>query len=60
MKVKKIDISESELLEKINERRKARETKEWATADKIRNELAEKGTILEDKKDVTTWKIRAG
>ncbi|GBD97096.1 MAG TPA: cysteine--tRNA ligase [Nitrospirae bacterium] len=60
MKVKKIDISESELQEKINERRKARETKEWATADKIRNELAEKGIILEDKKDVTTWKIRAG
>ena len=60
MKVKKIDLSEIELQEKIDERQRARETKDWATADKIRNELAGKGIILEDKKDGTTWKIRAG
>ncbi len=60
MKVKKIDISESRLNEKIDERQRARETKDWATADKIRDELAEKGIILEDKKEGTTWKIKAG
>ncbi len=60
MKVKKIDLSESDLEDKILERQKAREAKEWAAADRIRDELAEKGVILEDKKDGTAWKIRAG
>lgn len=60
MKVKKIDLSESDLQEEINERQKARENKDWAAADNIRNSLAEKGVILEDKKDGTAWKIRVG
>jgi cysteinyl-tRNA synthetase len=29
-------------------------------ADRIRKELEEKGIILEDKKDKTTWKIKIG
>ncbi len=60
MKVKKIGLTEGELQEKILQRQKARDTKDWATADKIRNELSEQGIILEDKKDGTAWKIRAG
>ncbi|MEW6601876.1 MAG: DALR domain-containing protein, partial [Nitrospirota bacterium] len=60
MKVKKIDLSESDLQEKINERQRARENKDWAAADRVRNLLAEKGIILEDKKDGTAWKIRVG
>ena len=32
----------------INEREKARKNKDWATADKIRKELQEKGIIIED------------
>jgi cysteinyl-tRNA synthetase len=60
MKVKHIDLTEDELQEKIKERQKAREEKDWTAADKIRNELAGKGIILEDKKDGTTWKIKVG
>jgi cysteinyl-tRNA synthetase len=60
MKVKKITISEDELQRKIQERQQARSRKDWATADGIRNELAEKGIILEDKKDKTTWRVKIG
>ncbi len=60
MKVKNIGLSEGELQEKILRRQKAREAKDWATADRIRNELSAQGIILEDKKDGTVWKIRAG
>ncbi len=59
-KVKNIDLSEDDILGKINQRREAREKKEWAAADDIRNELAEKGIILEDKKDETIWKVKVG
>jgi cysteinyl-tRNA synthetase len=60
MKVKKIKLSESDLEDKINERQKARENKDWAAADTIRNELAGRGILLEDKQDGTRWKIKAG
>jgi len=60
MKVKKIALSERDLQEKINERQKARENKDWAAADNIRNALSEKGIILEDTKDGTAWKIKVG
>jgi cysteinyl-tRNA synthetase len=60
MKVKKIDLSESDLHDRISERQQARENKDWAAADSIRNELAAKGIILEDKKDETAWKIKVG
>jgi cysteinyl-tRNA synthetase len=60
MKVKKIEIPEEALLEKIAEREGARRGKDWASADNIRKELDEKGIILEDKKDGTSWKIKVG
>lgn len=60
MRVKKIALSESDLQEKINERQRARENKDWKAADNVRNALAEKGIILEDKKDGTAWKIKVG
>ena len=60
MKVKKIDLSERDLQYRIRERQKAREAKDWAAADRIRGELVEKGIILEDKKDVTSWKVKVG
>jgi cysteinyl-tRNA synthetase len=57
MVVKEINLSEEAILQKITERKKARDTKDWAEADRIRNELEEKGIILEDKKDGTRWKV---
>lgn len=43
--------------EKINERREAKINKNYELADKIRNELLEKGIILKDTKDGTTYEI---
>lgn len=41
----------------IQLRAQARQNKEWATADTIRNELKELGVVLEDRPDGTIWKI---
>ena len=45
-----------ELKQLIHERENARKEKDFARADKIRNELREKGIILEDTKDGVRWK----
>ena len=58
MKTRKVGLGEDDILFRIEERRRAREAKDWASADRIRNELEEKGIILEDKKDGTGWKVR--
>jgi len=60
MKVKKIDLSEEDLLRKIDQREDARKNKDWSAADDIRNELADMNIVLEDKKNGTAWKIRVG
>ena len=60
MKLKSIALSETEIHQKIKERRDARLRKDWQLADTIRRELEEKGIILEDKKDGTDWKVRVG
>tara|TARA_B100001250_G_scaffold404243_1_gene419908 strand:- start:1430 stop:1978 length:549 start_codon:yes stop_codon:yes gene_type:complete len=54
----KLNISEDEILEKINERNKARENKNYKEADKIRNYLLDKGILIEDKDGKTSWKIK--
>lgn len=38
-------------------RAKAKEAKDWATSDKIRNELAAAGFEVKDTKDGATWKL---
>ena len=57
----KKDTIDSELKsyieEKINERKEAKSNKNYELADKIRNELLEKGIILKDTKDGTTYEI---
>ena len=53
-----VQISENEILNKINERNKARKNKNFVLADKIRNELIEYGILIEDKDDTTTWKYK--
>jgi len=58
MRTKRIPASKSDILEKIGQRQEARKNKDWAAADAVRKELEEKGVILEDKKDGTTWKVR--
>jgi cysteinyl-tRNA synthetase len=58
MKIRKVELSERDILEKIKERQDARQRKDWHLADTIRKELEEKGVILEDKKDRTDWKVK--
>ena len=48
-------ICESDQIEKRN---KARENKEYKEADKIRNELLDKGVLIEDKDGKTIWKFK--
>jgi cysteinyl-tRNA synthetase len=43
--------------QKIQERADARANKDFATSDAIRDELAEKGIVLEDGADGTRWKV---
>ena len=52
------DISETFILQKINERLLAKKKGDFKLADKIRNELLNKGVIIEDQKDKTTWKYK--
>ncbi|MFI5294685.1 MAG: cysteine--tRNA ligase [Thermodesulfovibrionales bacterium] len=58
MSVKNIGLTEADILVRIDERKQARERKDWAEADRIRKELEEKGILLEDRKDGTGWKIK--
>jgi len=51
-------LSEKEILLKINERNKAREDKKYKLADQIRNELLDKGVLIEDTDGKTTWKFK--
>ena len=53
-----LNISEKEILQKIKDRNKARDNKNYELADKIRNELSDKGVLIEDKDDKTSWKLK--
>ncbi len=57
-KKSKLNISEEEIMKKINERNNARKNKDYKKADKIRNELLDKGVLIEDKDDKTLWKFK--
>jgi cysteinyl-tRNA synthetase len=46
-----------EIERRIAERLTARKMKEFAEADRIRDELAAKGIVLKDTKDGTTWEV---
>ena len=57
-KKKKSLISEQDIIKKIDLRSKARENKDYKEADRIRNELLDKGVLIEDKDGKTIWKFR--
>jgi cysteinyl-tRNA synthetase len=60
MHVKNVGLSEEDIRARLTARHEARRAKNWEMADTIRKELEAKGVILEDKKDRTDWKIKAG
>jgi len=58
IKMKKLLISEEDVLKKIELRNKARGSKDYKEADKIRKELLDKGILIEDKDGKTIWKLK--
>ena len=58
LKKGKINISESYITKKIEERSKAKKDGNFTLADKIRLELSSKGILIEDQKDKTIWKVK--
>ena len=54
----KMDISETEIENKIELRNKARVDKNYAEADNIRDYLLDKGVLIEDKDGKTIWKFK--
>ncbi len=57
-KKNKSDLSDEIIQIKIKERNQARDDKNYELADKIRNELLEKGVQIEDKDGKTSWKFK--
>jgi cysteinyl-tRNA synthetase len=53
-----LGLSEEDIQARIEERLQARGDKDFARADQIREELAEKGVELLDTPQGTTWKVR--
>ena len=51
-------IDENYILTKINERINARKAGDFKLADQIRDDLLNKGIIIEDKQDKTEWKYK--
>ena len=52
------EVSESLILQKIDERLNAKKKGNFKLADKIRDELLDKGVIIEDQKQKTIWKFK--
>jgi cysteinyl-tRNA synthetase len=51
-----VSISREWIQERIDAREAARKRKDFAEADRIRNELLSLGIVLEDTPQVTTWR----
>ena len=51
-------IDSKEIQERIALRNQARDNKNYKEADKIRDELLDKGVLIEDKDGKTSWKIK--
>ena len=53
---KKQEILDKDIEELIEERQAARKARNFQRADEIRNELLEKGIVLEDTREGVKWK----
>ena len=56
--LKILNLSESEILDKINERNIAKQEKNYEKSDNIRTELESKGIMLKDTPQGTVWDIK--
>ena len=57
-KKKRVSITEFEIENMLSLRDKARENKNYKEADRIRDELSDKGVLIEDKDGKTLWKFK--
>ncbi len=57
-KKNRVSITETEIKNLLSLRDKARENKKYNEADRIRDELLDKGVLIEDKDGKTLWKFR--
>ena len=57
-KKNRVSITESEIENMLGLRDKARENKNYNEADRIRDELLDKGVLIEDKGGKTLWKFK--
>jgi len=57
-KEKKLSISKEEIQRLVTSREKAREKKDFKTADIIREKLHKAGVVLQDQKYKTTWRLK--
>jgi cysteinyl-tRNA synthetase len=60
MKLRDVGLSEEEIALLIQEREEARKGKDWERADAVRDELHEKGIVLEDGPAGTVWRVKVG
>jgi cysteinyl-tRNA synthetase len=56
--LKKLNLTEEQILYVIEERNLARKEKNWKKADEIRKDLFSKGIVLEDAPSGTNWKLK--
>jgi len=56
--LKKLNLTEQEIIRSIEERNLARKEMNYKKADEIRNDLLSKGIVLEDTPSCTIWKIK--
>jgi cysteinyl-tRNA synthetase len=56
--LKKLNLSEEEIIKFIEERSAARKEKNWKRADEIRSDLFSRGIVLEDIPSGTIWKLK--
>ena len=57
-KKNRVSITESEIENLLSLRNKARKNKNYKEADRIRDELLDKGILIEDKDGKTLWKFK--
>jgi len=57
-KKKRVSITDREIENMLSLRDKARENKNYKEADRIRDELLDKGVLIEDKDGKTLWKFK--
>ncbi len=55
----KVELSEADILNLIEQRQQARQARDFSEADRIRDQLADQGIVIKDGPDGTSWEVAA-